>query len=111
MRGKVPEPDERAAGKGITPAYAGKSAWQRLPPALARDHPRVCGEKAIRNRSFGILLGSPPRMRGKAMEHKHHLAGSGITPAYAGKSPQTLEVLRRGGGSPPRMRGKGHGAI
>ena len=30
---------------GITPAYAGKSAFFVLLPVSSRDHPRVCGEK------------------------------------------------------------------
>ena len=50
---------------GITPAHAGKSlpAVLKCPPT--RDHPRVCGEKR-RVRSWrALLLGSPPRMRGK----------------------------------------------
>ena len=45
MRGKVSEPDERAEGKGITPAYAGKSIRSAPSSVLFWDHPRVCGEK------------------------------------------------------------------
>ena len=53
-------------GDGITPAYAGK----RVPTAAlfrsSRDHPRVCGEKGLNPVHRCCLLGSPPRMRGKA---------------------------------------------
>ena len=45
MRGKVHESHERAAGKGITPAHAGKSSPAIKSAALSRDHPRTCGEK------------------------------------------------------------------
>ena len=50
---------------GITPAYAGKSKWQRGSPRTDKDHPRLCGEKS---QHFGVTtdyLGSPPPMRGK----------------------------------------------
>ena len=40
-------------GKGITPAYAGKSATTRMPVVWARDHPRVCGERLKRSHSIG----------------------------------------------------------
>ena len=52
--------------RGITPAYAGKSATSR-PAAISR-------------------LGSPPRMRGKALAFGGESGRAGITPAYAGKS-------------------------
>ena len=74
------------------------------------------------------MLGSPPRMRGKAAEQTSTIAFLGITPALAGKSYRTIHC--RGGhrdhprtcgekqmeqqagrvwvGSPPHMRGKVH---
>ena len=66
MRGKVDRQLDVGVHAGITPACAGKSVWQRLPLAQARDHPRVCGEKnqSVENGWTGV--GSPPRMRGKA---------------------------------------------
>ena len=46
MRGKeFPATDGRPL-RGITPAYAGKSASVRQVVSSSRDHPRVCGEKA-----------------------------------------------------------------
>ena len=75
---------------------------------------------------FFSMMGSPPRMRGKAEQRQDHRVPEGITPAYAGKSrkgsascgtmrdhprvcgekrqrttPHTPQM-----GSPPRMRGK-----
>ena len=50
----------------ITPACAGKSTFAPFIYHCNQDHPRVCGEKPI---IFGFsvaILGSPPRVRGKA---------------------------------------------
>ena len=66
MRGKEAAGKLCAAGRGITPAYAGKSK-------LA-DFDEDSGK------------GSPPRMRGKEGELAYLNDSSGITPAYAGKS-------------------------
>ena len=46
-------------------------------------------------------------MRGKAGKSIDKRHKSGITPAYAGKSPQTAVLFLRRSGSPPPMRGKG----
>ena len=91
------------------------------------DHPRVCGEKGSAVRVINGKLGSPPRMRGKAVAITCRAWNPRITPAYAGKSgidsiyyfengdhPRVCgEKSGRGSrswygpGSPPRMRGKG----
>ena len=66
MRGKEHIAEPTFQHPGITPAYAGKSwragtdLWHR------RDHPRVCGEKFTFFVFCPYVLGSPPRMRGKA---------------------------------------------
>ena len=89
--------------------------------------PRVCGEKKLRSVSTISAIGSPPRMRGKAMSNQVATSVERITPAYAGKRPPAQMVFppkwdhpRVCGekkltaapavavlGSPPRMRGKG----
>ena len=110
----------------ITPACAGKRVMS-CPPALLRDHPRVCGEKwKIMTVSLGIS-GSPPRVRGKVAAEFGYSRSTRITPACAGKrqatrkSRYTLEDHPRvcgekvkyicpvcgKEGSPPRVRGKG----
>ena len=86
----------------------------------------MCGEKS----KLGLMrlwtVGSPPRVRGKALHFNPHRTGFGITPAYAGKSSRNetcwhrpwdhpcvcgekiempYELLLKEG-SPPRMRGK-----
>ena len=70
---------------GITPAYAGKRAEQAHSMSCSEDHPRVCGEKSGSCFLLSIVLGSPPRMRGKAAFDKATSYHIGITPAYAGK--------------------------
>ena len=111
----------------ITPAYAGKSPSYFLRHLRSRDHPRVCGEKALIVRICMATGGSPPRMRGKANRQTSEKWYNRITPAYAGKRLDNGGVmgtirdhprvcgekgLRVAGtrcreGSPPRMRGKG----
>ena len=111
---------------GITPACAGKSVQLLLVLLLCQDHPRVCGEKWFRKCRSPGHKGSPPRMRGKAVQMGIRLVQPGITLAYAGKSDfrGTGSYRRRdhprvcgekhavpvsaiwSAGSPPRVRGK-----
>ena len=86
----------------VSPAYAGKSPARFSSPRRCRDHPRVCGEKFVqfplfllpsritpayagkrcpRSSRLPAQSGSPPHVRGKGCCS----AGSGITPACAGK--------------------------
>ena len=51
----------------ITPAYAGKRSGISGRSKSLKDHPRVCGEKQCRRSNCYVVLGSPPRMRGKEM--------------------------------------------
>ena len=53
-----------AQQEGITPACAGST--KRPPTTILKiwDHPRVCGEYAGDLRREGVVLGSPPRVRG-----------------------------------------------
>ena len=66
MRGKVGSLHVGGIWERITPAYAGKSRSGFCGCGSGRDHPRVCGEKPFPLPSRRPLLGSPPRMRGKA---------------------------------------------
>ena len=87
----------------------------------------MCGEKSGFCQRSILHLGSPPRMRGKAIVIQRVDRLGGITPAYAGKS-QTAGCRtaapedhprvcgektssnvpeRKNPGSPPRMQGKG----
>ena len=69
----------------VSPAYAGKSRECARGLTRARNHPRVCGEKAHHSAPALCRSGSPPRMRGKDDEGRLKLRHVGITPAYAGK--------------------------
>ena len=86
MRGKASALDVLPLPCGITPAYAGKSSEDTRRSGTNGDHPRVCGEKSFENGVKGYFEGSPPRMRGKAVDCPFSLPLVGITPAYAGKS-------------------------
>ena len=52
---------------------------------MSEDHPRVCGEKRIHRLQPHLLLGSPPRVRGKEPIKIFEDTATGITPACAGK--------------------------
>ena len=86
----------------------------------------MCGEKLLSVLQIRLLLGSPPRMRGKDRPLEIGTECAGITPAYAGKRvcrfvlgilfqdhPRVCgekRLLKDSQsvcpGSPPRMRGK-----
>ena len=85
MRGKVCGHGQGTAPPGITPAYAGKSSFLSGWTLTPRDHPRVCGEKVEYVVCTGLVQGSPPRMRGKAVSSRSVKFTFRITPAYAGK--------------------------
>ena len=92
MRGKDYQNLSDALENRITPAYAGKSFAYAEAFAVAEDHPRLCGEKAVFRFSFLCASGSPPPMRGKVVRYDEFAFYSGITPAYAGKSLSGLSV-------------------
>ena len=96
MRGKGRSKVKHRGGRGITPAYAGKSLQDRTGTRKKRDHPRLCGEKFVSFSKFVRVLGSPPPMRGKDLRRAAGVLLMRITPAYAGKSPRrTAEVCNR----------------
>ena len=126
MRGKAPARIAEMMLSRITPACAGKSAKAKVDEACNKDHPRVCGEKALSTFSSRKNSGSPPRVRGKGVWYLIVMLFAGITPAYAGKSSTATLAAHSTGdhprvcgektshkllcspvmGSPPRMRGK-----
>ena len=72
--------------KRITPAWAGKSYKYPvgLPPTW--DHPRMGGEKTVKEKKHDSRIGSPPHGRGKVVHVFVCIIVIGITPAWAGKS-------------------------
>ena len=152
VRGKDDYFPDRRNHHGITPACAGKSFPKSLLMKLTWDHPRVCGEKCKKGGSRGNparitpacagkspgsrrtgrrRLGSPPRVRGKAMFFTAPAMLLRITPACAGKRRCTTAsvvwfwdhprvcgekapsaaLFARLAGSPPRVRGKAPGFL
>ena len=113
---------------GITPAYAGKSYHRLHLPKADKDHPRLRGEKAIKEEFSAFLRGSPPLTRGKVYYKEFKPGQTRITPAYAGKrcwrksyQTESWDHPRLRGekgainatwfawwGSPPLTRGKDH---
>ena len=92
MRGKVRIYPQGVHSHRITPAYAGKSKLVCKSHKSYWDHPRVCGEKMGGFPTAHPVLGSPPRMRGKAYRAVEVYFFPGITPAYAGKRPLVSTV-------------------
>ena len=125
-RGKVGLDGGLSEAVGITPAQAGKSKLALCTPSCPTDHPCAGGEKNKELEGVWLPMGSPPRGRGKDINNKLAALLEGITPAWAGKSPefrlpylQSEDHPRVGGekykqmalqermkGSPPRGRGK-----
>ena len=106
-RGKATFSGRSDPGVGITPAQAGKRDSATVAAALSRDHPRVGGEKVPSQSWATRPPGSPPHGRGKDSFIVHCHACVGITPAWAGKSPELRGYDGKVVGSPPHGRGKG----
>ena len=85
VRGKAGVVLRCLADKGITPACAGKRKEYEKGIDKNEDHPRMCGEKAKVTSSPGSMMGSPPHVRGKAVDLLAGGEHGGITPACAGK--------------------------
>ena len=131
MRGKGIQLTHKGLLDGITPAYAGKRGIKLSIASMIWDHPRVCGEKFLAPWPLPMMLGSPPRMRGKGPDPAGCSTHTGITPAYAGKSMGEGFLQARKGdhprvcgekpflfyggssdsGSSPRVRGKVFGRV
>ena len=60
-----------------------------------RDHPGMGGEEISIRSVYQSFQGSPPRRRGKADKDDVSGLDLGITPAWAGKSFDSLTVCRR----------------
>ena len=86
MRGKDADQLFGQHKRRITPAHAGKSNSVGRTICPTKDHPRPCGEKVIPRYAAGVVVGSPPPMRGKAAMAFCVTSLYRITPAHAGKS-------------------------
>ena len=126
MRGKELLAADDLQTLRITPACAGKRSLHSFQAASPWDHPRVCGEKLMPAMSALLVVGSPPRVRGKGWGGIDGIRLEGITPACAGKSTAgqyqavnrwdhprvcgekaySRVIIGSLWGSPPRVRGK-----
>ena len=91
MRGKPTKCSIIIISGRITPADAGKTATADSLRTKAEDHPRGCGENAVKRYTVRTGRGSPPRMRGKLLEFVVPESVLGITPADAGKTSTEAE--------------------
>ena len=91
-RGKATFWDKVRGKVRITPAWAGKSRTPARSSCKAVDHPRVGGEKSFIYPFPFFRQGSPPRGRGKDHRPPTGSSPSRITPAWAGKSTDTLRL-------------------
>ena len=85
-RGKAAVQGWMRATEGITPAWAGKSFLCVDVDEIARDHPRMGGEKPYKWPLPCPAPGSPPHGRGKGKRMNQTVDALRITPAWAGKS-------------------------
>ena len=108
MRGKDPDKAKYYPAAGITPAHAGKRKRISKFRQIAKDHPRACGEKLMTVLLRDLVLGSPPRMRGKVSSSQMTYFEGGITPAHAGKRPDESSTADRKKDH-PRACGEKHG--
>ena len=90
----------------ITPAYAGKRIARGRFNLLDQDHPRLCGEKAGGERMETKDIGSPPPMRGKAIDFCTSFLLLKDHPRLCGEKRSGGSTLSFVKGSPPPMRGK-----
>ena len=70
----------------------GKASLISIMSLPRTDHPRLCGEKFPVNVLIYIQKGSPPPMRGKGHIRAIDTVVEGITPAYAGKRLNYVDV-------------------
>ena len=93
MRGKQSSALAPGFGTRITPADAGKTRCWKPNLTATRDHPRGCGENLISKNAVKARKGSPPRMRGKHSSKVFSTLSCRFTPADAGKTITTSNVL------------------
>ena len=86
MRGTEAHSFGGVLGGGITPADAGNRPQRMASAKMAKDHPRGCGEQTLLFERGNNVQGSPPRMRGTALDIEAACFVMGITPADAGNS-------------------------
>ena len=85
-RGKPTEGSDLVLGKGLIPAWAGKTRPFTSRRAKCRAHPRVGGENSGVTAGVVASVGSSPRGRGKQCVYRPHMVSFRLIPAWAGKT-------------------------
>ena len=95
-RGRGKRNPDRASptARRLIPAWAGKTCGRTGARERARAHPRVGGENPTIRPPEDLIGGSSPRGRGKRLLLTSCPGGSGLIPAWAGKT-MPLGALRR----------------
>ena len=89
----------------ITPACAGNTHSCFHGKAILWDHPRLRGEYTVCGTIEENAMGSPPLARGIPCDFEHKIMCIGITPAYAGNTPDSCPSRQRAWDH-PRLRGE-----
>ena len=76
---------------GITPACAGKTRLPKERVMKYKDHPRMRGEDDVQTGIYDLPQGSPPHARGRHSRWQPNATVIRITPACAGKTPESAE--------------------
>jgi len=84
VRGASDVADPRDEHLRFTPARAGCVYWKRKYALETAVHPRACGVRAKQGSKGGLILGSPPRVRGACLSRTCRTARVRFTPARAG---------------------------
>ena len=110
-RGKLLPVLRGVVGRGLIPAWAGKTCGVSSQRTKCRAHPRVGGENAAGPGHPQPVAGSSPRGRGKPLRRRRPLHEGGLIPAWAGKTTSTYRAQsaprahpRVGGENPPHLR-------
>ena len=85
-RGKRVECGDEPCGRGLIPAWTGKTSRASTWPTAGASHPRVDGENLMRWHVSGPATGLSPRGRGKRTNSHDHKTDWGLIPARAGKT-------------------------
>ena len=86
MRGAQVLDDLIPTKPGIIPADAGSTIMAIHSVAISWDHPRGCGEHAMKDGKVTFSQGSSPRMRGALLKNSVAVIGARIIPADAGST-------------------------
>ena len=86
VRGARHHSRRRLADRGIIPACAGSTEWRNSSRLPYRDHPRMCGEHAVKSNVMRCAGGSSPHVRGARRFLCQSRQVKGIIPACAGST-------------------------